>query len=394
MRRSLIALTFMSLSAGNAQIAEWKCKLAIQDEFISFRLLRNASGEFQILNGTETVQMELRKSKGDSLEFALSVFDASLIFPTNPGKEFNGWYRKGDAKVPGKGLRFSAQSESKEEAKKQNGLSELSGKWPIEFLDNDKVQDKGILLLNQEGVKLSGTIMTETGDYRFLNGEVNGNNGYLQTFDGGHAYYFRLKFSESGKDLNGEFLYSGSGKQVFRGKSDETAQLSEGFTDVAAGKKISFSAKDESGRTFTQSDREFSNRPLVIQVLGTWCPNCLDETRFLVEEYGLKNQSVEFLGLAFERKDEAAYAFDRIATVKRKLNVPYPILWAGKANKDSASKAIPAIGGVKAFPTTIFVNRKGEILKVHSGFSGPATGEPYEHWRTEFRAMLREISKD
>ena len=90
MRRSLIALTFMSLSAGNAQIAEWKCKLAIQDEFISFRLLRNASGEFQILNGTETVQMELRKSKGDSLEFALSVFDASLIFPTNPGKEFNG----------------------------------------------------------------------------------------------------------------------------------------------------------------------------------------------------------------------------------------------------------------------------------------------------------------
>ena len=311
MRNSLIALAFMTISVGNAQTTEWKCRLSIQDEFISFGLLRNPSGEFQILNGKESVQMELIKSIGDSLEFAISVFDASLIFPKNPGKEFSGWYRKGDAKFPGKGLRFSAQSESKEDAKKQITAALITSKWPIEFLDNDKVQDKGILVLKQEGNKLSGTIMTETGDYRFLNGEVNGNNAYLQTFDGGHAYYFRLKFSESGKDLSGEFLYSGIGKQVFRGKKDETAKLSEGFADVAAGKKISFSAKDESGRTFTQSDKEFSNRPLVIQVLGTWCPNCLDETRFLVEEYGLKNQSVEFLGLAFERKEDASYGVTR-----------------------------------------------------------------------------------
>jgi hypothetical protein len=61
------------------------------------------------------------------------------------------------------------------------------------------------------------------------------------------------------------------------------------------------------------------------------------------------------------------------------------------ANKDSASKALPEAGGIKAFPTTLFVKKNGEILKVHSGFSGPATGAAYDAWRKEFRDILKQL---
>jgi thiol-disulfide isomerase/thioredoxin len=266
---------------------------------------------------------------------------------------------------------------------------QVQGRWPLEFLDGENVQDRGILVLNQRGNKLNGSILTETGDYRFLNGEIQGKAAFLQTFDGGHAYFFRLDFSEDASSLRGLFKYSQSGKQSFRGKRNDQYELSDAFSHGTPSQIFRFSAIDNIRRLWTQND--FKGKALVVQVMGSWCPNCLDETRFLTEEYPLRPSGVEFIALAFERKDDAAYGLSRIETVKRKLSVPYPVFLAGKANKDSASIALPAAGGIKAFPTTLFVKSNGEILRVHSGFSGPATGEPYEAWRREFRKIIKEI---
>jgi thiol-disulfide isomerase/thioredoxin len=132
---------------------------------------------------------------------------------------------------------------------------------------------------------------------------------------------------------------------------------------------------------------------LVVQVLGSWCPNCLDETRFLVEKYTTRPENVEFVGLAFERKSDFAYAKSRIEVVKNKLQVPYPMLIAGISNKDSAAKVLASISRVAAFPTTIFVRADGRVLKVHTGFSGPATGAFYEAWKKEFDLLVAEINK-
>ena len=375
-----------------SQRTEWACKMQIQDEAIRFTLSRSETGGFTIQNGKEKVETEQKAIREDSMELALSIFDARLVLPKNPGKQFAGWYRKGDAKVPSSGLRFEAEEFSAPPPFDAGENNELKSRWPLEFLEGEKVQDKGILMLNQRGDKLEGSILTETGDYRFLNGKRSGRKAFLQTFDGGHAWFFRMEFSEDGKSLKGEFLYSQSGKQPFRGMRNDEAELAGGFSKPEQSAKLHFVGTGSDGKKVTEKD--FEGKALVMQVMGSWCPNCLDETRFLVEEYAARPKGIEFVGLAFERKNDAAYAASRIETVKRKLSVPYPILWGGNASKDSASKALPSAGGIKAFPTTLFVKKGGEILKVHSGFSGPATGEAYEAWRKEFRQLLKELESD
>ena len=390
MRFPILTAALFAGHATFAQKTDWACKLRIQDEAIRFVLNRSEAGIYTVLNGKEKVETEVKANPKDSIELSLSIFDARLVFPANPGKKFGGWYRKGDAKVPSSGLPFEAD-ELIGKAQPEKAQSALQkSRWPLEFLEGEKVQDKGILILNQQGNQLEGSILTETGDYRFLNGEINGNTGFLQTFDGGHAWFFRLKFSEDGKSLNGEFLYSQNGKQAFRGIRNDQAEQKGGFSKPEQNQRMKFSGIGANGQALTEKD--FEGKAMVLQVMGSWCPNCLDETRFLVEEFGSRPKGIEFIGLAFERKNDPAYAVDRIATVKRKLSVPYPILWGGNASKDSASKALPASGGIKAFPTTLFVKKNGEILKVHTGFSGPATGEAYEAWRKEFRQLLKELA--
>ena len=370
-----------------SQTTVWHCGLLIQQDTIRFELHRTSDGAFYIQNGEERVPMEKKREYSDSLEYELSVFDATLIFPSDCRKQFGGWYRKHDARIASKGLRLVAGIAA---SSPYNGKSPMvAGHWPLEFLDGEKVQDKGILQLEQSGNLLRGSILTETGDYRYLNGQIREEKAFLQTFDGGHAYFFRIVFSEDGKSLKGEFLYSASGKQPFRGLRDQGAKLASGFTASISSDRFRFAGVNAQGKNITHND--FAGKGLVVQVMGSWCPNCLDETRFLSEEFPLRPPGVEFIGLAFERKDDPAYAQERIAAVTRRLAVPYPILHAGKANKDSASKILPQAGGIKAFPTTIFVKANGEILKIHSGFSGPATGEAYLEWRKEFQALLKEI---
>jgi thiol-disulfide isomerase/thioredoxin len=387
--RKLSFLLLLFSAQAYSQVTDWACGIVIQGDTIRFGLHRNAKGLFSIQNGEEQVMMEQKRQFGDSCEFALSVFDASLVFSMKSEAKMLGWYRKGDARIPTAGLPFFAKRRTGNPFGPDSAAwMKVQGRWPIEFLDGEKVVDRGILVLNQNGNYLKGSILNETGDYRFLNGQIKRREAFLQTFDGGHAYFFRIRFSEDVSRLDGVFKYSQSGKQEFRGIRNDLAELSGGFASSDQNKLLEFMGKDENGAIRTRKD--FQGKALVVQLRGSWCPNCLDETRFLVEEFSSRPANVEFIGLAFERKDDA-YGLERIATVKRKLSVPYPVLLGGKANKDSASRAIPAAGGIKAFPTTLFVKANGEVWKIHSGFSGPATGEPYEAWRREFRKLVQEI---
>ena len=43
------------------------------------------------------------------------------------------------------------------------------------------------------------------------------------------------------------------------------------------------------------------------------------------------------------------------------------------------------------FPTTILVDRKGQVRKIHTGFSGPATGEHYTQFVAEFKRNLEQL---
>jgi thiol-disulfide isomerase/thioredoxin len=49
--------------------------------------------------------------------------------------------------------------------------------------------------------------------------------------------------------------------------------------------KLHFTFKDLEGKAVSINDDKFKNKVVVIQLMGSWCPNCMDETAFLSDYY-------------------------------------------------------------------------------------------------------------
>jgi hypothetical protein len=115
---------------------------------------------------------------------------------------------------------------------------------------------------------------------------------------------------------------------------------------------------------------------------------------FLIPWY-LKNakRGVEIIALAFERSLSIEEATRQLLKVQKKLNVPYLILQAGSTSEDIPADKLPGLKNFISFPTTIFLNRKHEVVKVHAGFSGPSTGEYFEKWKEEFNQTVNQLLK-
>jgi thiol-disulfide isomerase/thioredoxin len=155
---------------------------------------------------------------------------------------------------------------------------------------------------------------------------------------------------------------------------------------------IQLSFLDEQKKVVSLGDSQYLQEPIVIQIMGTWCPNCLDETRFLVELYNQSELKPKIIALCFERGDDQQIQWERINKVKRNLNVPYPMLLAGKADKDAATKLFPFLDKISSFPTTLFLNKNHEVVGIHTGFNGPATGEKFTQQSLEFKELIQVLS--
>jgi thiol-disulfide isomerase/thioredoxin len=152
---------------------------------------------------------------------------------------------------------------------------------------------------------------------------------------------------------------------------------------------------DENGNVISLDQPRFRDKVVILQVLGSWCPNCMDETRFLAEWYDRNSaRGVEIIGLAFEKKDDFEYASARIARMKSKMEVGYPILIAGSTSKASVQRALPMIDRLKSYPTTFYLDKQRRIRKIHTGFSGPGTGSYYEEFIDDFNQFVNKLLEE
>jgi len=122
---------------------------------------------------------------------------------------------------------------------------------------------------------------------------------------------------------------------------------------------------------------------------GSWCPNCNDEARFmapLYEEY--REQGLEVVALMYEHFDDHELATQQVRELRRKFGIQYVTLIAGISDKTVAAKTLPSLNAVLAFPTTIFIDRGGRVRSIHTGFSGPGTGEHHERLQEEMTSLI------
>ena len=122
----------------------------------------------------------------------------------------------------------------------------------------------------------------------------------------------------------------------------------------------------------------------------------MDETKFYVNYLEENpNLDIQFVGLAFEYAKTEENAWKSINRLKDRINIPYPILLAqyGTSNKKLANEKLPMLNHVLSYPTTIFIDREGEVKKIHTGFNGPATGKKYEEYIKEFEQTIKELTQ-
>jgi hypothetical protein len=120
----------------------------------------------------------------------------------------------------------------------------------------------------------------------------------------------------------------------------------------------------------------------------------MDETKFLSDYYNKNHErGFEVIGLAYERTPDFKASQKALMPFEKRLNVQYPILITGVAVGDTnlTQKTLPQIKKIKAFPTSIFIDKKGYIRKIDSGFNGPATGEYYTKFKKEFEQFVEKL---
>jgi thiol-disulfide isomerase/thioredoxin len=125
------------------------------------------------------------------------------------------------------------------------------------------------------------------------------------------------------------------------------------------------------------------------QIMGSWCPNCLDEMRFFKELHNdFAKEGLEIIALAYENQQDLRSALTKLRTFRKRMEIPYTICYAGNASKEIASATFPMLNQVMSFPTSILVDRNGKIRHIHTGFSGPATGKVYEDYKKEMKEII------
>ena len=271
--------------------------------------------------------------------------------------------------------------------------NKIAGNWEVIFID-DSGESLAVAEFNQTDNIVTGTFLTPTGDYRYLAGSINNNKLSLSAFDGAHAFLFDADIVEN-KIINGNFWSRDSYHATWSAiKSRNTADfLPSSWEMNKAVTEVAFAFEDTNGHLVQLTDEEFKDKPVLINLFGTWCPNCNDEAPVLAKFYDKYNsQGLEIVGLAFEFTEDVIRDKKQIEIFKKHHKINYPLLLAGNNDKAEATKVLGFLDAVKSYPTTVFLDRNHQVVKVHTGFTGPGTGDHYsklvEELEKEIIALL------
>ena len=342
-----------------------------------------------IRNGDERIKTDAIIEKKDSVIIDLPVFDTQFrCVKTKDGFQGN-WishYRVTKNIIP-----FIAQWGIKDRFdEKPEGNISVEGNWEVTFSPGQKDSSKsiGVFYNHEQSGYITGTFLTETGDYRFLEGVRSGNRLMLSAFDGSHAFLLTADLF-NGEIRNGKFYSGVHWRESWTGRRNKLFRLrkpDEITTLKNPNAEINFQFPDQSGKMRSLYDKEFINKPVIIQLLGSWCPNCMDESRYLSEVYRkFSSEGLAVVGLAFEKTNDSKRAAEQVNKFRVHLGINYPVLVT--PGKDKSAESFPAIK-IDAYPTTLFLNKEHRVVKIFTGFSGPATGGEYKKLKDEMEDLI------
>lgn len=380
---------------GNLQLAE---NVSLPFKFVISK--KDKGFSYSVFNESEEIILTNPVFKKDTLTIEFPTFNSKLVLKPSKKKQLTGYWQnlnKGvNYKIPctiteGYNHRFE---NTKLYVSNTYVPSNFNGKWESTFEPNTADAYKAVGLFTQNSTSISGTFLTETGDYRFLDGTVVEDSLFLSCFDGSHAFLFTGKLSND--KIDGKF-YSGKHWQTdWIATRNDLFELThpDSLTHIVNSDPFTLTLKDLKGNDFTFPNEQYKGKVTIIQIMGTWCPNCMDETRYFKELYATyHNQGLEIISVGYEVGNSFEEYAAKISTLKTRLNLDYKFLVGGSANKGLASEQFKMLNQIISFPTAIFIGKDGTVKKVHTGFNGPGTGQYYTDYVKETNAFIQELLK-
>ena len=356
--------------------------------------IARADGAYQasLINGQERVRIDEVGFDGAELLLRFPAFN-NEIRATLSGDDLVGTLtlvkRFGETEV----MPFVARRGSPQTAEGTAAPNhDMSGRWAVRFRQADGTDTPSIGEFAQRGSRLFGTFLNPNADHRYLAGHVRGDRFHLSTFDGAHAFVFSGEIGEDGRIDDADFWSGTSWHQKWSGERNEDVGLPDAFarTYLKPGyERLEFRFPDQDGNEVSLADEKYRDKVVLVTIAGTWCPNCNDEARFLAPFYNEhRERGLEVIALLFEHFEEFDVAARQVRAFRDKFDLRYDTLIAGISDKTEASRALPALNAVLAFPTTLFIDRGGRVRHIYTGFSGPGTGEHYARLQSSFAEIV------
>jgi thiol-disulfide isomerase/thioredoxin len=312
----------------------------------------------------------------------------SVLKATVKNGKLDGEYisRRGDP-LPIHAVRAASQPATKVKA------PDISGLWYLEGVTSRKHDEKAFqFVVHQQGAEVSTAILRIDGDGGTLTGSYRDGKFVLSHFSGARPSLVVLTPQPDGTlavDQLGK-LFTAVRPDTARAKGLDVpadANLHTAVKDPT--KPFTFSFPDLDGKLVSNTDDRFRGKVLLINVTGSWCPNCHDEDQFLPTIYDkYRAQGLEIVALDFEEPEQLPDPV-RLKAIVKQVGAKYTVLVGGETS--SAKDKLTQTEGWDSWPTTFFVGRDGLVKKVHAGFPSPGSGELFNRTKQEFVAEIERL---
>ncbi|MCX6133478.1 MAG: TlpA disulfide reductase family protein [Ignavibacteriales bacterium] len=367
--------------------AVWKGTVSLADKkqlpFVVYLDLTPPAPSGYFLNGTEQTPIPEIHHAGDSLTFVFSEYGAAMQSVWKGGKLTGTFlrFRKDTVSNPFEASPSTAP-EATTKAKAPSDIP-LVGKYQVFMKNREGIDSGSVATFWSRGDSVFGTFIAADGDLGLMCGKQEGNSVQLGRFSGWQGQLMELTRTQN--QWSGTLYYRMPPATSFTLVPRPTASLdvrsARQTTMKDSRKPFAFTGTTVLGDTVTNLDTRYKGKVVLIDIMGTWCHNCMDASPLLQKLFTEFNgQGLEVVGLSFELTGDFNAARKNLLLYEERYGITFPVLYCGSLdNANVEARTRSQLNNFFAYPTTLFVDRNGVVQQIHEGFKGPGTGEEYQN---------------
>jgi thiol-disulfide isomerase/thioredoxin len=279
-------------------------------------------------------------------------------------------------------------------------IPNIAGTWIIPA-ESAKGEHAWRLIIRQSGPAVTGTILRIDGDTGALAGDYRDGAFHLSRFQDTRPTVMEIVPNTDGTlaiKLAGPHIGGKTGETeltlaALRPLSSKTLpqpDSAEGHTSVKDPREpLAFNFPDLNGKPVANTDPQFKNKVVLVNITGSWCPNCHDEAPYLEELYRkYRPEGFEIVALDFEEPDQQ-HTLTRLHAFLKKYGITYTYLLAGAPAE--VDEKIPQAVNLNAWPTSFLVGRDGRVHFVEVGFPSVGSADFYAEAKHRYAANIERL---